>query len=559
MAEGTSLRERILSGQGPEFAALLESLGEAVTVRGLDGQLVYANRPAREALGLESLELVREQPLDAAVAEYLMHDEHGAVVTLEDFPSARVLRGEPAEPLLIHSVHVPTGEAKWELLKTTPLRDGNGETIAAVTMIENVTAVRTADVHTRVLAESGRILASSLDYQQTLSNVANIAVPALADWCMVELVDHAGAREDIVIAHRDPAQRRLAVRMRELEPPRPQPGQAISRVLADGESLLFHDISEEHLVRVSQSAEQLEILHALNVRSAIVVPMRVPSRTIGAMSFFTSESRRRLTDDDLGLAEQLARRAAVAVENSRLHTQLAQIADTLQQSLKPSELPEVPGWEIAALYRPAEAAQRIEVGGDFYEVFDSGSGCLALIGDVTGHGVAAATLTGLMRQGARFASHLEPDPVSIIRRLDEELRQRPGPGPAMCSALCVALHDRSLIVCSAGHPPALIVNREGTVTETPLPGPLLGAFPDSTWHQERVAASGDELVLLYTDGVTEATGTTERFGTQRLRRLLSVNADGSPRQLLAALEAELDRFQDGAPSDDVAALALRSR
>ena len=140
------------------------------------------------------------------MAEYLIRDEHGAVVTLDDFPSARVLRGEAAEPLLIYSVHVPTGEAKWELLKATPLRDADGKTIAAVTMIENVTAVKTADVHTRVLAESGRTLASSLDYQQTLVNVANIAVPALADWCMVELVDRAGVREDIVIAHRDPAQ-----------------------------------------------------------------------------------------------------------------------------------------------------------------------------------------------------------------------------------------------------------------------------------------------------------------------------------------------------------------
>jgi serine phosphatase RsbU (regulator of sigma subunit)/PAS domain-containing protein len=557
MPAGTSLSERILSGQGPEFAALLESLGEAVTVRGLDGQLVYANRPAREALGFPSLKLVREQPLHTAMAEYVIRDESGAIVTLDDFPSARVLRGEAAEPLLIYSVHVPTGEAKWELLKATPLRDGDGKMIAAVTMIENVTAVKTADVRTRVLAESGRTLASSLDYQQTLVNVANIAVPALADWCMVELVDRAGVREDIVIAHRDPAQRRLAVRMRELEPLKPQPQQAIGRVLTGGESLLFHDVSDDHLVRVSHSAEQLKVLRALKIRSAIVVPMQVPSRMIGVMSFFTSESRRRLTDDDLGLAEQLARRAAVAVENSRLHTQLGQIADTLQQSLKPSELPDVPGWEVAALYRPADAAQRIEVGGDFYEVFDSGSGCLAVIGDVTGHGVAAATVAGLMRQGARFVSHLEPDPVRIVRRLHQELRQRQG--SAMCSVLCAALQDHSLVLASAGHPPALIVDHGGRVTQAPLSGPLLGAFPDSSWHQERVEVSEGELVLLYTDGVTEAAGQTERFGPKRLRRLLSAHAEASPQQLLTALEEELDRFRDGEPTDDVAALALRPR
>ena len=326
-------------------------------------------------------------------------------------------------------------------------------------------------------------------------------------------------------------------------------------MLASGDSVLFFDVTDEHLVRVAHSEEQLEILRGLHIRSAIVVPMRVPSRTIGAMSFFTSESRRRLTDADVALAEQLARRAAVAVENSRLHTQLAEVAETLQNSLLPSELPDVPGWEIAALYRPAETEQRIDVGGDFYEVFDAHGPTLALIGDVTGHGVAAATVTALMRHGARFASRLEPDPVAILRRLDEELRRRPG--TAMCTALCAALREGSLTMCSAGHPPALIVDRAGTVSEAPAPGPLLGAFPDSSWEQERVPVSDGELVLMYTDGVTETIGDTDRYGGGRLRRLLSEHADASPAQLLAVLEEALGEFRGGPATDDVAALALR--
>jgi serine phosphatase RsbU (regulator of sigma subunit) len=326
-------------------------------------------------------------------------------------------------------------------------------------------------------------------------------------------------------------------------------------VLASGESVLFFDVTDEHLVRVAHSEEQLRILRALEVRSAIVVPMRVPSRTLGAMSFFTAESRRRLTDADVALAEQLARRAAVAVENSRLHTQLAEVAETLQTSLLPSELPDVPGWEIAALYRPAETEQRIDVGGDFYEVFEAHGSCLALIGDVTGHGVAAASVTSLMRHGAHFASRLEPDPVAILMRLDEELRRRPG--AAMCTALCAALHERSLTMCSAGHPPALTVDRAGRASEAPAPGPLLGAFPDSSWQQDRVAVSDGELVLMYTDGVTEAIGDTDRYGGGRLRRLLSDHADASPEQLLAVLDETLQDFRSGEGTDDVAALALR--
>ncbi len=117
------------------------------------------------------------------------------------------------------------------------------------------------------------------------------------------------------------------------------------------------------------------------------------------------------------------------------------MAHTLQQSLLPNELPDVPGWEIAALYRPAGAEQRIEVGGDFYEVFDAGTSSFALIGDVTGHGVTAATLTSLMRYGARFASRLEPQPAAILRRLDEELRQRTD--AELCTALCVRIEERA--------------------------------------------------------------------------------------------------------------------
>jgi PAS domain S-box-containing protein len=554
---GPSLGERILSGQGPEFAELLESLEDAVTVRDLAGELVYANRAARQALGFVSLEDLRHTPLSTVMAGRQLHDERGERITLEDLPSAGLLRGEAAEPLLVRSVDETSGEARWQLLKASPMRDAEGTTIGVVTMTEDVTAVKTAEVYTRVLAESGRILASSLDYQETLRNVANIAVPALADWCMVELVDPHGRREQIVIAHPDPAQRDLAVRLRDLEAPEPQPEQAVSRVVASGESLLFFDVDDAHLIRVAQSDEQLELLRALRIRSALVVPLRVPSRTIGTMSFFTSTSRRRLTDDDVALAEQLGRRAAVAVENSRLHTQLAEIAQTLQQDLLPNPLPDVPGWEIAALYQPAEAEHPIEVGGDFYEVFAANGTSLALIGDVTGHGVGAAGVTALMRHGARFASRLEPEPAAILRRLDEELRQRAH--ASMCTALCAALHEGSLLMCSAGHPPALIVDAQGDVREAPATGPLLGAFPDSVWHQERHRLSDGDLVLLYTDGVIETVGDTDRFGLGRLRRLLSAQAGRSPEQLLAALDEALRDFRRPAPSDDVAALALRLR
>src|SRR5665213_2118234 len=177
---GISLGERILSGHGPEFADLLESLGESLTIRDRHGEVVYANRAALRSLGFETLEDLRRHGLEAVMADYVVHDQHGRAVSMEDIPSVRLLRGESnPPPLLIHSVNQLTGDARWKLLKASPLRNAEGETIAAVTMIEDVTAVKTAEVHTSVLAKSGRLLSASLDYQQTLHNVAQSAIPGL--------------------------------------------------------------------------------------------------------------------------------------------------------------------------------------------------------------------------------------------------------------------------------------------------------------------------------------------------------------------------------------------
>jgi PAS domain S-box-containing protein len=551
------LGERILEGQGPELSELLELVGEAVTVRDRHDQFVYANRTALRDLGFASVEELCSHPDSSLLDRFVVYDESGRELRRSMFPTPRARAGEElAAPTLIQVVERATGAFRWEQVRVTPLRDRDGDVTATVTVAENVTAVKTAEVHTRVLAETGRMLSSSLDYQQTLRNVAWAAVPALADWCLVELADEPeDRRDDVVVAHRNPDRRNLANRLGEYE--RDDSGQlsASSRVIGTGHSELMAEVSDGDLVRIARGPGQLGVLRDLGIRSALVVPMRIRDRTIGAISFFTSDSLRRLTDQDLELAEQLGRRAAVAVENSRLHTMLAEVADTLAQSLMPNPLPAVSGWEIAALYQPAMVEERIEIGGDFYEVFEAGAAPLALIGDVTGHGVAAATLTSLMRHGARFSGRLEPEPDAVLRHLDEELRGQAS--SSMCTALCARIHDRRLVLASAGHPPALHVSAAGAVVEAPDPGPLLGAFEDSEWRPQSLAVVPGELVLLYTDGVTETASVSgERYGIGRLRRFVSERAGLGPQAMLDALESELDQFRGGDPTDDIAALAL---
>jgi len=555
LSRQASLGARLSDGDPSIFTELLEILAEAVTIRDPSGAIVYANRAALAHLGFESLDELWSRSSRSIMDEYIVEDEHGRPLTLEDVPSVQLIHDKAAPPLLMRAVHRCTGAVRWNLLKATALRDQRGAFLGAITVIEDMTAVKTAEVHTRVLAESGLMLAASLDYQQTLRNVARVAVPALADWCAVDLVDASGRREHVVTAHRDQGKQEIAGRLREFEPDQLDPDRALGRVLSTGISELHAEVSDEQLIQGSRSAEHLCLLRELGMRSVLIVPMRVPRRTIGLMTLVTAESRRSLNQDDLGLAEQLGRRAAVAVENARLHTTLARVADTLQQSLRPDELPDLPGWEVASLYRPAGTEQRIDVGGDFYEMFENDGTWFVLVGDVAGKGVAAASLTALMRHGARVASRSEPQPAAILGRLDEALRQRSG--DALCTALCLCLHQDHVVISSAGHPPAMLVAADGAVREAPTPGPLLGAFDDARWPEENVRLRHDELLLLYTDGVIETPGSHERFGAERLRELLSQHAGAAPSEVLARLDRALDSFRSGPRTDDVAALALR--
>jgi len=533
---------------------VLDILGEAVTIRDLNGNIAYANRAAIANMGFSSLAEMQSRSSHSIMSDYFVEDEHGQPLSLDDVPSIRMMQGKPAQSLLMRTVHRETGETSWRHLKSTAMFDDRGKLVAAVTVIEDVTAVKTAELRMRMLAESGRILASSLDYQETLHNVANVAVPLLADWCAVDLFNEAMQREHSVVAHQDPAKLELAGRLREYEPPALEPDSPTAQVLRTGSSILVPEIGDDQLAQSARDAEHLRLLREVGMRSAIIVPMRVPARTLGVMTLVTAESRRRLTDDDVEVAEQLARRAAVAVENARLHTTLASVAGTLQQSLLPDELPHIPGWEVASLYRPAGGEQRIDVGGDFYEVFPSVAGWFAIIGDVTGKGVAAAALTALLRHGSWFAVQHDPRPAAILEQLDGALRSRAN--QSLCTALCIRLHEDHVVSSSGGHPPALRLSRDG-VEEAHLSGPLLGAFADGSWPEERLTVPADGMLLLYTDGVTETAGASDRFGLGRLKTLLAARVGARPEELLAHLDSALDEFRAGPRADDVAALALR--
>ena len=537
------------------YIEMLENLVDGVTVRDADGNIVLANRVAIEQLGLESAEELRERPDVSILDRYWLDDEHGRRLSRDDEPGIRVLRGEHVEPLVARAVDRTSGQQRWVLVKTSALHDGDGELLGEMTVIEDITAVKTAEIRTTALAESGRILASSLDYEQTLRNVVEIAVPALADYCSIDLLSNRGVLRRVAAAHRDPERRQLAAELGSLRDVSLDPDHPVRRVLSTGASQLYREVDDEFIVAAAHDQHHLELLRELGALSLVIVPLRVAARAIGVLTLATDVSGRRLDRDDLELAEQLGRRAAVAVDNSRLHTTLRDVAETLQQGLLPGPVPEIPGWDIATLYRPTETELRVDVGGDFYELIEHEGGWFVIVGDVTGKGVGAASVTALMRHGARVACRAEPSPAAILDRLDEALAQQPT--RAMATAICLKLDGQRVTVSSAGHPPAIIVSTDGGLAEAPRAEPMLGAFRVPPRHEEKLAVSPGDLLIAYTDGVIDARGRSDRFGIERLRRLLAKQAGLRPAVALDALAAELDAFASGPIDDDVAAVALR--
>ena len=381
------------------FQAVVGSFSDPVTIRDRQDRIVYANRAALQTLGFDSVQQLRLTPPADIMADYIVSGDDGRPVAMEDIPSVRILRGQPAEPLLIRTIHRQTGAQRWQLLKSAPLLDSDREIEATITVIEDVTEQKRAERQNAFLADVSAALASSLDYEQTLRNVAQLAVPDVVDWCAVDLRDEDGDRRPVAVAHADPGQLKLAEELRNYEEIRLNPNEGIGLVFRTGQPVLYPAILDEMLVRLAADQRHLDLLREVGMRSVAVVPMSVGNRILGAMTLVNAESGRMLDDFDLRLAQQVADRAAVAIEE-RPPLQRA-LVDRPHAAAEPAARAASgdSGFELASVYIPA--FESTEVGGDFYDVWELEDGWMLMIGDVTGKGIEAAALTSLVRHTMR--------------------------------------------------------------------------------------------------------------------------------------------------------------
>jgi serine phosphatase RsbU (regulator of sigma subunit)/uncharacterized protein YigA (DUF484 family) len=412
-----------------------------------------------------------------------------------------------------------------------------------------------------LVADVAAVLAGSFDVDENVAAVARLVVPDLADGCAVHLYGEARTRPRVAaVHHHDPGRIGTLRHLAEAYPPRlHQPGTAPAR---RPRVVVRPTMTEEVLADMAVSPEHLELLRSAQFGSALVVTLGARGRAVGALSLF-NDGGRRLAADALEVAEELAGRLGVAIDNSRLFRERTEIARTLQTSLLPPDLPAVPGLEIAARYTAGGAG--IDVGGDFYDVFPLDQGRhVFVLGDVCGRGVQAATTAALTRHTIRSAAITQPTPAAILGHVNDVLlRSQPSDvdEPRFCTVVVGTItpeRDGFLIdLAVGGHPLPLLRRADGTVTPVGTVGSVLGIVDDPEATTSRVPIGPGDLVVAVTDGILEMRRDHEEFGEDGVRRVLAHGGGADAAAVAEAVEMAAVNFASRPPSDDLAVLVLR--
>ncbi|WSV50751.1 SpoIIE family protein phosphatase [Streptomyces decoyicus] len=463
------------------------------------------------------------------------------------------------------------------------LEDPRGRRIGVWYMVIDVTERWRAQERLALLNDASVRIGSTLDVTRTAQELADVAVPALADFVAVDLLDSVlrGAEPVPGPVDNTPTMRRsgqqsvhegcpeagLAVG----EAVQRSPSSPIARCLLKGESLVEPVLDFATSSWVTEDPVRAAVIRAFGFRSVMVAPVKARGITLGAATFFRSRRLGPFVADDVQLAEELVARAAVCVDNARRFTRERTAARVMQQNLLPHELTGGSALEVASWYFPADAPSG--VGGDWFDVIPlSGARVALVVGDVVGHGINAAATMGRLRTAVRTLANLDLPPDELLARLDDLViglvkTHRTDPpadagNPSVAStfmgATCLyAVYDPVSRRCSmarASHLPPLIVGPDGAVEcpDVPAGPPLgLGTLPFESVELELAEGS---LIALYTNGLIETCDRDIGVGLSRLSGALA-----EPGQTLKEVGGNVVKaLMTGPPSDDAALLLART-
>ncbi|WP_306189865.1 SpoIIE family protein phosphatase [Streptomyces sp. MK5] len=419
------------------------------------------------------------------------------------------------------------------------------------------------------LVEASDLLAGTLDRDQTLALMAQMTVPTLATWCAVyTIADQASEPYLSYVLHEDEELiDGIKSLLSKIPPPDPVPTPGARVWSAPGEA------AHQAALRTSMRSLSLGDSHhrigttigpTLATASAVggetvVLPLVARNRVIGMLTL-GKPTDEHFRQEILELAEDLSRRAALALDNARLYSERTAISQSLQRSLLPPGLPQIDGVEVEVIYRAAGEGN--EVGGDFYDLFPIRDGAYGFaIGDVCGTGPEAAAVTGLARHALRLLAREGYDGPAVLERLNSAILDE-GARSRFLTLLYGELRSQEdgsaeLKVVCAGHPLPLRLRQDGRVESAAEPQPLLGVMEDLDLYEQTVTLDPGDVLLCVTDGVTERREGTRMLGDDGLADVLTTCTGLTAGAVAARIMRAVERFASDAPSDDMAILAMR--
>ncbi len=418
------------------------------------------------------------------------------------------------------------------------------------------------------LVEASDLLAGTLDRDQTLALMAQMTVPTLATWCAVYTVaDQASEPELSYVLHEDEDRiDGLKTLLMKVDPPEPVPTPGARVWTAPGDAA--HDAALRTSMRSlglgnaarpsSGPGATLATASAVGGET-VVLPLVARNRVIGMLTL-GKPTEEHFRQEILELAEDLSRRAALALDNARLYSERTAISQSLQRSLLPPELPDIAGVEVEVIYRAAGEGN--EVGGDFYDLFPIRDGAYGFaIGDVCGTGPEAAAVTGLARHALRLLAREGFGGPAVLERLNAAILDE-GARSRFLTLLYGELWPQDdgsavLKVVCAGHPLPLRLRQDGTVEPAAEPQPLLGVMDDLELYEQTVTLDPGDVLLCVTDGVTERREGTRMLGDDGLTDVLTTCTGLTAGAVAARVLRAVERFAAEPASDDMAILAMR--
>ncbi|WP_406725193.1 SpoIIE family protein phosphatase [Streptomyces sp. GD-15H] len=420
------------------------------------------------------------------------------------------------------------------------------------------------------LVEASDLLAGTLDRDQTLALMAQMTVPTLATWCAVyTIADQASEPYLSYVLHEDEELiDGIKSLLSKMAPPDPVPTPGARVWSAPGE------VAHQAALRTSMRSLGLSggpsnqvtpgISPTLTTASAVggetvVLPLVARNRVIGMLTL-GKPTDEHFRQEILELAEDLSRRAALALDNARLYSERTAISQSLQRSLLPPELPVIDGVEVEVIYRAAGEGN--EVGGDFYDLFPISDGAYGFaIGDVCGTGPNAAAVTGLARHALRLLAREGLSGPAVLERLNSAILDE-GTRSRFLTLLYGELRPQEdgsaeLKVVCAGHPLPLRLRQDGTVEPAAEPQPLLGVLEDLDLYEQTVTLDPGDVLLCVTDGVTERREGLNMLGDDGLAEVLTTCTGLTAGAVAARIMRAVERFASDAPSDDMAILTMR--